>query len=400
MLSFWDKVWAVTAMTIRDYYKEVEDRNKRWEKFCEKCTSEIASENIAMVGLIEEIVEMQPSSRIHNSLALGLKELSLFAFYLIIKKQGQITKEQEKLIRDFFKNIDYPFTFEQYIQGTKINNGARQQLLDMVDISDTFAGEFWLQYFKLLYRTEAEPRYINRLVESFSMITMHFAALSGKEEDYVLDLLSNFLEKVQIQSVKCRELPDDEIDIYGDEPFVEHFNNFKKDTYAVCNYAMDEDDEDLNPTALFQAFSVGIIYQIIRRCKRSRVDKIKMMDDILSQIDIGISLGGEEIFRDMEDVKSGEYTTMLSFYAHTFTDIVKEEPLGWILITRFSGTYNLDTKKEVFAIKEAINFLIGMENYLERKYPMSGFGEIASDYARNVLRLINKDIDENVTIFE
>ena len=58
--------------------------------------------------------------------------------------------------------------------------------------------------------------------------------------------------------------------------------------------------------------------------------------------------------------------------------------------------------QQVFALTEvlAINFLIGMENYLERKYPMSGFGEIASDYARNVLRLINKDIDETVTIFE
>lgn len=398
MFSFWDRVWAATVMTIRDYYKEVEDQNKRWEKFCQKCTSEIASENIAMVGLIEEIVEMQPSSRIHNSLALGLKELSLYAFYLIIQKQGQITKEQEKLIRDIFNNLDYPFTFEQYIQGIKINNGARQQLLDLVDISDTFAGEFWVQFFKLLYRTEAEPRYINRLVESFSMITMHFAALNGKEENYVLELLSDFLKKVQIQSVKCRDLPEDVIDVYGDEPFVEHFNKFKKDTYTVCNYAMDEDDEDFNPTTVFQAFSVGIIYQIIRRCKRSREDKIKMMDDILSQVDVGISSKGETIFKYMEDVKSGEYTTMLAFYAHTFTDIEKEEPLGWIMITRFSGTYNLDTKKEIFAIKEAVNFLIGMENYLERKYPMSGYGEIASNYTRTVIKLINKDIDDNVTI--
>jgi hypothetical protein len=121
------------------------------------------------------------------------------------------------------------------------------------------------------------------------------------------------------------------------------------------------------------------------------------MDDVLSQIDVGTSVDGEYIFKYMED-KHGDETTMLAWSMHAFTDLEGNNPMGWILLNRLGGTYNLETKKSVLTLQEGMNFIIGMENYLFDKYPMSGFGKIATDYATRVLELVSKDVDENMTI--
>lgn len=140
-----------------------------------------------------------------------------------------------------------------------------------------------------------------------------------------------------------------------------------------------------------------IIYQVVKRCTRNRADKIKIMDDILPQIETGSKVDGAYIFTYMEDYDLNN-TSMLAAMMHVFTDLEGGNPSGWIMLTRFSGTYNLQTGKDIHAVEEAMNFIIGLENYLADKYPMSGFGDIASKYAAKIADIINLDIKKNVTI--
>lgn len=397
MSSFWDRVWLVHAMAVRDYYIEREEQRKRWRRFCRKCITEILDESGKIAGLFSRVLEKQASNRVHEDIVKGVVQLPLYGFYLVLQKQREVTLEQSKVIKLFFKHFDIPYSMDSFIQATSLDNGAKRSLLDLVGVSESKAGNFWVQFFKVLYRTEEDTAYVQKVIDAFCAITMRFAALSGKAEDYVLKIMEKFLKDVHVQSVLCREIPNEPIDLYGDTSFVEHFNNFKKEAFKVCNYTMDENDEDLNPTNLIQAFSIGVIYQIVSRCSRSRADKVRMTDDILSQVKIGTSVDGNYIFKYMEDEPRNR-TSLLAFHAHTFTDINQGEPMGWILLTRFSGTYELGTGENTFVIQEAANFVLGMENYLDKKYPMSGFGQIAVNYNRRVLEIINKDIDENVTI--
>lgn len=56
---------------------------------------------------------------------------------------------------------------------------------------------------------------------------------------------------------------------------------------------------------------------IIRRSIRNRPDKIKMTDDILSQIDTAYSMDGAFIFKHMDDFQGEEnltLTTILNEY--------------------------------------------------------------------------------------
>ena len=397
MLSFWDRAWAIHAMAVRNYYREREAQRRRWENFCQKSKEDILSECENIANLVLHSTSKQPGVHVHKDLVDGIVQLPLYGFYLVLARQSGAVREQKELVQAFFSHFKLPYSMNDFMAAAEINNSARNSLVNAVGISEEKAGLFWIQFFKTLYRTDDDTSNISKLIDSFCSITMRFAALSGKTEDYLLPILEKFLKDVHLQSALCRQLPDDEVDFYGDTAFVEHFSKYKEDAYKVCRMTMDEDDEDLNPRGFFSAFTLGIIYQVIKRCTRRREDKVKIIDDVLAQVDTDSTVDGAYIFKYMEDLQ-GEETSMLAAMMHIFTDLEDGNPAGWIMLTRASGTYNLKTGKDVKSVQEAINFIIGMENYLVGKYPMSGFGQIASDYAKKIMEIINRDIDENMTI--
>ena len=85
MLSFWDRVWAIHAMNVRDYYKEREAQRKKWADFCQKCTEEIIDECSNIANLIGDAVSKQPGAHVHKSLVDGIVQLPLYGFYLVFK---------------------------------------------------------------------------------------------------------------------------------------------------------------------------------------------------------------------------------------------------------------------------------------------------------------------------
>jgi len=397
MIGFWDRVWAVNALAIRDYYREREEQRKKWENFCQQCMQEIIDDGANILKVVSDATSKQSGVHVHKDLVQGIPQLPLYGFFLVLNRQGSICKEQSRLLQMYFAHFDIPFSMNLFLDATKTDNYTRKDLLDLVGISETYAGGFWVQFFKTLYRTDEDTSCISKVIDSFCSLTMRFAAMSGKTEDYLLAILEKFLLSVHLQADLCRQAPDEVIDFYGDAPFTDHFKTYKENTYKVCRMTMDENDEELNPLNFFTAFSMGIIYQVIRRCTRNRADKIKIMDDVLEKVDIDTEVDGAYIFKYMEDLH-GEETSMLAAMAHIFTDIEEDNPVGWIILTRGLGTYNLRTHEEMNAVQDALNFIIGMENYLADKYPMSGFGLIASDYGKKVMEIINRDIDQNMTI--
>ncbi len=399
MLSFWDRAWLIHAAAVRDYFKEREEQKKKWVDFCQKCTEELLAECRNIANLVDEAAGKQSGIHVHKDLVDGIVQLPLYGFYLVLSRQDGIAKEQSHILRLFFSHFRIPYSMNLFLSATKSDNYVRQDLLKLVGISEIMAGGFWVQFFKVLYRTDEDTTYISKLINSFCSVAMRFAALSGKTESYLLEILEKFLRDVHLQAELCRQIPEDDVDFYGDASFVEHFNRFKEDAYRVCRMTMDENDDTLNPTEFFKAFTLGIIYQVVRRCTRNRTDKIRIIDDVLAQVDIDGKVDGDYIFKYMEDFH-GEETSMLAYMMHLFTDLEDRKPMGWIMLTRASGTYNLETKKNIRAVQEAMNFIIGMENYLTDKYPMSGFGQIASEYSKEVAEIINQDIDENVEIVD
>lgn len=399
MLDFWDHLWLAKFALVEDYYREKREQEKKWENFCQESIQEILSDGVKLVQIVQDNIEKQSGIHVHEDLVNGLKYLPIYAFYLVLGGQDKISKEQSNLLKLYFSHFEIPFTVNYFLQAVRSDNSARKEILDLVGISKDRAGRFWIQFYKVLYRTDADTKAVSDVIDSFCDIMMRFAAISHKDMDYLMPLMKRFVEAVHIQADLCRAEPDDMVDFYGDQTFLEHFQKYKYSVFTVCNHTMDPKDEDLNPVEFFKAFTIGIIYQVIRKCTRSRSDKIMIMDDILNQCDVGAKVDGAYVFKYMEDLQ-GEDTSMLAAMAQIFTDPDVNDCVGWVMLTRGSGTYNLDTHKDINPVQDAINFIIGMENYLVDKYPMSGFGNIAPAYARLVMDIINMDIDMNVTIVD
>ena len=392
-LSIWDRMWIVRAAAIRDYYRERQSQKRKWEVFCQKCSKEIIDECIKVSTLIGDALKKQSGLHVDRDIIEGIRQLPLYGFYLVLQRQGRATGEQERLLHLFISKLTVPYSYEDYYKCLDSNNQVRQSLIDLVGITHEQAGRFWVRFFKVLYRTDGDTNIISALIDSFGSIIMRFAALSGKTEGYLLVLLKQFIEDVHYQSAICRTLPDDTIDLYGDNTFIDHYRKYKEDTLKVCRMTMDEKDEELNPLLFFETFTIGLIYQLIKRCTRKRKDKIAIMDDILSKIDIETTIDGNYVFTYMEDYQ-GKESTIIAYMIHTFTDLEQGNPVGWNILMRGSGTYNLKTRKDIKAVEEAINFMIGVENYLVDNYPLSGFGHLALEYTSKVMDYIGIEMSK------
>ena len=400
MISFWERLWVAKMMMIRDYYKEKERNEKRWENFCQKCIEEITQECSSVVDTIRKAVDNQTGIYVHPDLVNGIIQLPLYSFYLILRTQNGISDYQNRLLKLYFDGFSIPYSKNDFINATKNNNSARKSLLELVGVSDSDVGSFWIQFFKVLYRTDEDTTYIENVISSFCAITMRFAALNNNTEKSIMTLLEQFIKDVHLQAYKCRELPNDSVDFYGDVSFIEHYNEYKNETFKICNYTMDDNDEFLNASQVFISFTAGIIYQVVSKCTRPRRDKEMIIDDIFSLCEFDYGIDGKYIFENMEDYDV-ENTSMTAAMAHMFTDLSGPNPAGgWIILSRAGGTYNLQTKEKVTALQEAVNFLLGLENYLVDKYPMSGFEKAASRYTTEALRIVKADMDENVTFVD
>ena len=397
MLDFLDRLWIVHLMAVDDYFKEKEEEKRRWEEFSRNSMHEILSACADIVDIVRKATDKQVGKRVPRELYDGVIQLPLYSFYLVLSNQSGITQEQSQLLQQFFSSFRTPYTMGEFVSASYSNNEASRKLLSLVGISEKTAGSFWVQFFKVLYRTDEDTECISNLIDDFAKITTRYAALSGKVGDYLFEIEKDFLIAVKTQAVMCRQLPDDEVDFYGDAPFVSHFEAFKEDTLRICRLTLDNKGESLSATDFFSAFSLGIVYQIINKCSRKVEDKIVIMDDVLSCIDIDQTVKTADIFKDMQNINpQGEAN--LAGIMDMFTSLDDGNPVGWILLSRLSGTYNLKTGNNPIAVKEAVNFLLGMENYLIDRFPMSGFGRIATDYTATVMKCINEDIEKNVTI--
>ena len=397
MLDFWDRLFLVYAAGVRDYYKEREEQRRRWEDFCRKCTSEIFDECVNINNVLYDAVKKQSGSHVHKDILDGGIQLPLYAFHCVLSMQNGLAKEQSSILQLFFSRFSMPYTMNLFLESTRRDNYARQSLYNLVGISESYAGAFWVQFFKVLYRTESDTTYVSKVIDSFCNIAMRFSILNGKSEEILLVILEKFIKNVHAQAVLCRQVPEDMVDYFGDAPFMEHFRRYKEEFFKVCRLSMGNDEDGLNPNSFFRAFTLGGVCQVVKRCARKQSDKARMADDVIAQIELDDEEDGAELIKYMENYE-GEDGPVLGSLMHVFTDIEGDNPVGWLLLTRLCGTYGLKTGNNLNPVQEAINFLLGMENYLSDKYPMSGFGQIAIKYTSRVMELINKDIDENVTI--
>ena len=106
-MGFSDALAFAVVMTLRDMNKEKEKRLIKTQKYYQECYERIAEDSKQVFDIVSNVIQKAAGRYIPVEIGTGSTYLSLYAFSQVIEKQGQVTKEQSKLIKIYFDNFDY-----------------------------------------------------------------------------------------------------------------------------------------------------------------------------------------------------------------------------------------------------------------------------------------------------
>ena len=391
MWSFWDALMFSTVMAARDYYRDRERNMLRLNQYKQTCMEKISENASGILKDIGRVIEKQRTVYMSDSISEGIVQLPMYAFFLVLKYQPiNATKEQKKVVEMFSRNLSMPYSTNDFYFAVKSDNSTRSYIEDLVGISKTYAGKFWKEFFKAVYRTESEEEIVTSIIEKFANIVMNFAIIGDSKMNCAEIVLQNFMESVGFQAANCRRLPQDEIDIYGDKNYIEHYHNFENEYKKIVRLTKSE-EEGLPAFEIYPYFCMGVIYQIVNQSTRNRVDKATYIDYVMKQCGMKFSYDGNQIIDSVQKSVINQDNEL----GWWISNLLSNEKAGlsfWQIMATLSGKckdYNYDT----VLIPELCGFLIGMDGELNKKYPMSGFGNLAKPYLANKLKELNDLID-------
>lgn len=378
--GFLDALTFSTAMAVRDYYRDKDKQKAKQKNFYQKCNEEIADAAAELVDVISVVSTQANPSYIPNEMVNGSTTLPVYAFLKVLQKQGSPTTEQTKLLDIFFNVMKFPFLKHEFLAAVQSNNHARQHIEDLVGISDFKSGTFWHMFFKAMYKTNSDEKTLSKVIEYFSSIIMRFAILGRPDSEVALPICEDFINAVHNQIVKCRSLPEEDLDFMGEVSYIEHYKRMK----AICQSLADEsgDGEVLEVDQLFVFFSIGIIYEVIKHSTRSVSDKAEMLDYIMRSLEIALDFDGYEIIQQFQ-TDGGLKELIISLCELN----LGERGGFWEIILIMGDKANQRDMSTSF-FKECISFLAGVESELSKKYHYSGFDQCAKTYMSDIMSKI------------
>lgn len=391
MWSFWDALTVSVIMAARDYYKERERNILRRNQFKQKCMESISQEALEICRSVETVVKKQRTAYMSEAIGNGIQQLPMYAFYLVLRNQPvSVTKEQRTVIDIFSANLSLPYSVQDFLTAIKQNNDVRSYIESLVGISKKYVGGFWKEFFKSVYRTDTEEKVVTDIIQKFADIVINFSIIGDAKTNHAEYILDKFMADVGFQSANCRSLPQDEIDVYGDNSYLEHYRNFEEEYRRTVELTKAEED-GLPAFEIYPYFCMGVIYQVVDQSTRSVEDKASCIDYIMNACDMEFGYTGKEIIESVQSATRGD-DNELGWWILNLLDTDNEGLCFWRILATLSGM----CKKEDYdtsLVPELCGFLIGMDGELSKKFPLSGFGDIARPYLDMKLSELNDLID-------
>lgn len=391
MWSFWEALTVSVIMATRDYYKDRERNILRRNQFKQKCMESISKEASEICHSVEAVVKKQRTAYMSESIGDGVQQLPMYAFYLVLRNQlVSVTKEQRTVIEIFSANLSLPYSVRDFLAATKQSNDVRSYIEGLVGISKIYVGDFWKEFFKSVYRTDTEEKIVTDIIKKFADIVMNFSIIGDAKTNHAESILEKFMEDVGFQSANCWSLPQDRIDIYGDNSYIEHYRNFEEE-YRKTIKLTKADEDGLPAFEIYPYFCMGVIYQVVEESTGSVEDKATCIDYIMKACGMKFGYTGKEVIESVQSVMQGA-DNELGWWILNLLDTDNEGMCFWRILATLIGLCK-EEDYDTPLVPELCGFLIGMDGELSKKFPLSGFGDIAKPYLSMKLSELNELID-------
>lgn len=328
--GFSDALAFAVAMTVRDMSREKEKRLIKTQKFYQECYEKIASDSERAFNIVSKVVTKASRRYIPNEIASGSTYLALYAFALVIERQGRVTKEQSKIIRIYFNNMSFPFSESAYLSAAR-TGGEVGNFRNVISISKSYAGGFWVNFFQALYKSGTQKD-LQDMIDYTTSIIMRFSILGNPDSNISNAICQNFIDSVNYQINQVREISIKEVDWLGVIPIEDRLKEMKffyEDLIDRSNITNDISKEELLPYLELQI--LNCICDVVMMTKQPKSVKLRMMNDAVRLSGIHTGVTPEQYVREIAN-----NTEMGQFYKTMFSS---GNPLGsfWLVIFTMGG---------------------------------------------------------------
>lgn len=359
-LDFWDYLNLSIVMSIQDYYNNETLRKSNEQETITKLYGEIADASEKIFDEANGVFQRtNPNVQPEGTLS-GAVTLPFYGFMQVIsiqKTQGRkISPAQDRLLDIFFKSLSVGISKNEFLY----SDAARNQINELVKITEEFAGLFWVHLFKAIYITGTEEKVLTRISQLYTEIILRFAILGGINSEAVIGICNSFNKGMQVQFEKCAEAPESDVDFMGEVTFEEHGIRTRN---IVSELSSSEIDGGEGKQDMLDCYLVSLIWEMLRRTRTSGNEKVQILDYAMEHCCLDLGLSSSEMIQGMK-------------YGGQIKDIVETMLEGFlVIITGMSYEYGNEDMSIEFC-QECAGYLIALEKKLASQFPNCGFKDL------------------------
>lgn len=375
--GFAESLAFAAVMTLLDMSNEKKNRLIKTQKFYQECYERIADDSHQAFNVVTKVVQKASRRYIPNEIGTGSTYLALYAFALVIESQGRVTSEQDKIIKLYFDNMNFPFSHSAYISAAKTGSEIGD-FRKVISITRNYAGGFWVNFFRALYKSGTQKD-LQDVIDCTTSMIMRFSILGNPNSNLALKICTNFIESVNYQINQAREISIKEIDWLGVVPIpdrLEEMKIFYESLIDNSDITQDVSKDELLP--LLELLILNCICDVVMMTKQPKSVKMQMLNDAVALSGIHTDITPEQYVKEIaNNTESGLlYKSMFS----------SGHPLGsiWNVILTMGGQTNR-TDEAIAITNDMLSILLQIENFLDEKYNFLGTESIAKNYMSHII---------------
>lgn len=381
--GFSNSIAFAVAMTLRDISYEKQRRLIKTQKFYQECYDRIADDGLQAFNVVTKVVQKASRRYIPNEIGTGTTYLPLYCFALVIERQGRVTAEQNKIMKIFFDKMSYPFSQNAFINAARTGSEI-SDFRKVVSISKSYAGGFWVNFFRALYKSGTQKD-LQDVVDCTTSMIMRFSVLGNSESNIGSGICTSLVDSVNYQINQVRDISLKEVDWLGIIPIPDRLEEMKKFYESLIDNTDITDDipkDELLP--LLELLILSSICDVVMMTKQPKSVKLQMLNEAVALAGIQTGVTPEEYITNVANqTDEGNYFKQM---------FAAGPPLGmtWRIIILMGDKSN-KMDEAIGITNDILSILLQIENYLDEKYHFLGADSIAKDYIMHILEQLLED---------
>ena len=385
--GFAESIAFAAIMTLRDMSKEEEKNRKliKTQKFYQECYERIADDSRHAFDTVMKVAQKASKCYTPSELATGTTYLPLYCFSLVIEKQGRLTHEQSKVLNIFFDNMTYPFSQTSYISAALKGNSIGD-FYDVIDISDSHAGKYWINFFRALYKSGTQQDF-QEVVDYTTSMIMRFAILGNPNSDISLEISKKFVSNANYHINKARNIGLTEIDWLGIVPISDRLCEMRK-FYTTLIDSTDITEEisreELLP--LIDELILRCICDIVMMTKHPNSTKMEMLTSAVQFAELTPFIQPEQYVKEIaNNSEIGQFSDLMFSCGESASTFWK--------VLLIMGSKANKTSEALAVANDVLSILLQVENFLAEKYRFLGDESISRKYMLHIMSTLAKECE-------